>query len=93
MVFSCGEDSGYSKQEAPLSIKPTTPDTNFVKLKSFFNKDSGYRQKDKPEIPFALINTGFFYLSKAAIQAKFNSIHTHKAYYQISLIPSLGKLK
>jgi hypothetical protein len=56
MVFSCGEDSGYSKQEAPLSIKPTTPDTNFVKLKSFFNKDSGYRQEDKPEISALMVD-------------------------------------
>ena len=54
MFFSCGEGSRSHNQDVPTAVNTKTPDPNFVKLKSFFSKDSIESLKEKPKTPITL---------------------------------------
>ena len=55
LIISCNEESHKVKQDEPVAQSPLSPDSNLVKLKRFFQKDSNVIEEEKPQIPFDLI--------------------------------------
>lgn len=80
LVFSCGENSSNSKAEAVVSKGTITSDSNFVKLKSFFDRNSKDSLKDKPQIPFALINS--FYKAEDSINQEYHNSITPTDFFE-----------